>query len=114
MLAGCASDSPEQHSTRASILDSPEEVLSLRWLDSADLQRDLTAALTRDDTRFIGVYGYAPFTPGVERSVASRYGIRYLQGTSDAIQNHEHFRLNQLASSYAEQYNKLLLQRLRQ
>lgn len=113
MLAGCASDSSEQHSTHAGTLDSPE-VRGLRWLDSADPQRDLTAALARDDSRFIGVYGYAPFTPGVERSVASRYGIRYLQGTSDAIQNHEHFRLKQLASSYAEQYNKLLLQRLKQ
>ena len=114
LLTGCASDSSrEQQPQRPSIFDSAE-VRSLRWLDSADPQRDVSAALARRDTRFIGVYGYAPLTPGVERATASRHGIRYLRGTSDAIRGPEHQRLNRLASNYATHYNQLLLQRLKQ
>ena len=52
-------------------------------------------------------------TPGVDRAVASRHGIRYLRGTADAIQNDEHMRLNQVAYRYAERYNKILQQRFR-
>ena len=88
-------------------------VRSLRWIDTADPQRDISSALARGDRRFIGVGGYTLDTPGVEHSLASRYGIRYLP-TTDSISGPEHARLHQLALSYAERYNKLLLERLKQ
>jgi hypothetical protein len=104
----CASASPP-----ATASDSAA-VQSLRWLDSADAQRDLSSALGRGDRRFIGIYGFTRLVPGVDVSLASRYGVRYLRGTSDALESREHARLNSLARNYAERYNKLLLERLKQ
>ncbi len=109
-LAGCASTSPSAQHTP----DISPAVRSLRWLDTADPQSDLSSALARGDRRFIGVGGYTVVTPGVEHSLASRYGIRYLAGTTDSILGSEHARLQHLAMSYAERYNKLLFERLKQ
>ncbi|HEX8371848.1 MAG TPA: hypothetical protein VF585_03640 [Chthoniobacterales bacterium] len=112
LSVGCASTSPIARRSPASGAADSRAVRSLRWLDSADPQRDLAAALDRGDRRFIGVYGYAPFTPGVEPPLFSR--VRYLNGTADVIEGQEHSRLNRLAYHYAETYNRLLLQRLKQ
>jgi len=88
----------------------------LRWLDRADPQRDLAAALARGDRRFVGVYGYSADVPGVDspdQGLLKRYGVRYLRGTSDAMTSQEDERLNKLAHRYAKKYNGLLLQHLR-
>jgi hypothetical protein len=89
-------------------------VRNLRWLYDADPQRDLHAALARDDTRFLGVYGFAAFTPGISQDsrIVQRHGIRYLDGTSDALENKEHSHLTFAATAYARTYNQLLLRHL--
>jgi len=112
-LAGCASRSPAvQHPEPSHDSDSPG-VRSLRWLDSADPHRDLNDSLARGDTRFVGVYGYTTVIPGVERSGAFRHGVRYLRGTSDALESREHARLNRLAFEYARRYNQMLAEHLK-
>ena len=111
LTAGCAHTLPAPLTSPPSAFDS-RAVRSLRWLDSADPERDLGAAWARGDRRFVGVYGYAAITPGVEHALALRQSTRYLAGTSDAIEGREHLRLCRLATRYAERYNQFLLQRL--
>ena len=57
----------------------------MRWFDCAEPQHDVTAALAREDTRVIGVCGYAPLRHAVRRPEAAWHGIQLLSGTSDAI-----------------------------
>ena len=88
----------------------------LRWLDRADPERDLAAALARGDRRFVGTYGYTATVPGAGSPydpLPKRYGVRFLRGTSDAMTSQEDERLNDLARRYAKKYNQLLLQHLR-
>lgn len=62
------------------------------------------------DPRFIGIYGYVYCTPGVEKndlSLTDKYGIRCLDGISDAIEN-EHGKLIETAIKYTEEYNHIL------
>ena len=115
IMAGCTPISPSPSAWQQAHPSTSETqaVRSLRWLDSADPRRDLSASLARGDTRFLGIHGYTSFVPGVDRSIASHHGVRYLDGTSDAIRGPEHARLNRLASTCAERYNKLLLEHLK-
>src|SRR5215510_243685 len=56
------------------------------WLNTADPERDLADAFKRDDRRFIGVYGYTAYTPGVSDDASDltrKYGVRYIEGTTD-------------------------------
>ena len=68
------------------------------------------------DLRFIGINGYACYTPGVgpdDQSLTERHGVKCLDGTSDVIENEEHFRLTQIARKYARAYNLILLKKLK-
>ena len=105
-VSGCVSAPPPA---------DPSSVEQLRWLDTADPQTDLRAALKRRDTRFFAVFGYAADTPGVpwDSPELRRHGMKYIHGTSDAVRGREHGRLNSKAKEYAGRYNRLLLHYLR-
>ena len=103
--AGCAS----HH--RASDRSTVQRPRDLRWLEKADPERDALKAIARRDYRFLGVYGFAPFTPAVAPEIASRYGVKYIEGTSDAIRGRRDVHYHHLAKMYAAQYNTVLLQR---
>lgn len=113
LVAGCAE--PRHTSPSLPLTSNSGGEQKLRWLYSANPQRDLKEALSRGDRRFIGVYGFAPTVPGIgpENPLCKRYGVRYLEGTSDAITSEEDYKLNDLAEKYAEKYNLLLVQHLR-
>jgi hypothetical protein len=94
----------------------------LRRLESADPAADVTTAIARGDLRFLGIAGYTVTVPGVlsvtgppsdkdnERLVA-RHGVRVIEGTSD---DKAVLAFQMAAIRYAERYNTLLLQHLKQ
>jgi hypothetical protein len=88
-------------------------VAKLRWLEHADPIVDAQNALASKDHRLVGVYGYTLSAPGIEtsqqRTYQERYGIRPIEGTSDALESEEHERLVRKATEYAERYNRHML-----
>lgn len=80
-------------------------------------EKDITINLEKKDTRFIGVYNYAVSLPGIltqEQSyIKDKYGVRMIEGTSDAIESDEHAKLMTLAYKYAKEYNQKLLEILK-
>ena len=87
-------------------------VRQMKWLDSADPERDVPAELNRGEKRFLGTYGLPSDAPGVDKATADQYGIRFIDGTGCAIYGREHERLDNLANDYARRYNVLLLRKL--
>jgi hypothetical protein len=79
-------------------------------LDHAEA--DANEAISHGDLRFLAVQGYSLEIPGVTGDVSkieATYGIKFLSGTSDVIENNEHQRLDVNAREYALRYNKTLL-----
>ena len=107
LLVGCAAHQRARKDPTAAA-----QIRTLRWLESANAERDVAAAVKRRDFRFIGIYGYVPYTPAIAPEIAERYGVRYLQGTSNSLHGPGGGRLQRLAVSYAKQYNTFMLQRL--
>jgi hypothetical protein len=96
--------------------DDSEVVSQLRWANSANPDRDIAAAISKKDTRFIGLYGYATYVPGIDdgdTALVTMHGVRYLEGTSDGLRSPEHSRLNTLARNYATRYNVILVHYLK-
>jgi hypothetical protein len=84
------------------------------WLDAANPEREVADALKRNDRHFIGVYGYTGYTPGVSETsdLPKKYGVRYIEGTTDALKNEQHRFAVERATEYARHYNELLVQKL--
>lgn len=89
------------------------EVEQLRWVEMADPIADAKAAIGRKDFALLGVRGYTWLLPGVEESkkfeYSEKYGKRLIEGTDDVVLGTEHQRLIQLATKYAEKYNRYVL-----
>ncbi|MBA1444677.1 MAG: hypothetical protein M3H12_04045 [Chromatiales bacterium] len=97
---------------------SPEErdaVTSLTWLKNADAATDADTAIKRGDHRLIAMATRNPTLPGVPVESSSKAksvcGIRYLEGSTDAVVSDLHLQLLQAAQEYAEQYNHIMLKR---
>lgn len=88
-------------------------VEKLRWIESANPDLDARQAIKRKDFRLRAIYGYSLIVPGVEQTnyveYQKKYGFNPIEGTSDSLVNAEHARLNQLAYTYAEKYNEVIL-----
>lgn len=94
---------------------------ALRRLENADPAADVTAAIGREDLRFLGIAGYTVTVPGVlsvtgqpsnkedERLVA-RHGVRVIEGTSD---DQATLAFQLAAIRYVERYNTLLLKHMK-
>jgi len=94
----------------------------LRRLESDDPAADVTAAIARGDLRFLGIAGYTVTVPGVlsvsgqpsnkdNERLVGRHGVRVIEGTSD---DKAVIAFQLAAIRYAERYNTLLLQHLKQ
>jgi hypothetical protein len=73
---------------------------------------DAKAAVARGDRRLLAVYGIALEVPGVDADVATlrqQYGLRILEGTSDAIKGPQDRLFNDNARSYAKRYNNSIV-----
>lgn len=92
------------------------QIEQLRWIEKANPATDAEAALERNDHTLLAVQGYTWVIPGTDESKKSeyktRYGVRVIQGTSDAVISKEHLRLIRLATEYAANYNRHLLRHL--
>jgi len=88
---------------------------SIAALDAAT---EVQKAIRKADLRFVAVCGYVCFPPGVDLSdstvlrAARTRAFHYIEGTSDAIMNDAVARLNGVAATYAERYNRLLARHL--
>lgn len=89
----------------------------INQLKHADPKADLDAALAKGDFRFVALHGIGPMVPAVEdydvEVVEKRYGIRYIENTTDKPQDEQEKELNTTAWGYAEKYNSLLRKTVR-
>ena len=80
----------------------------------ADPTNDCESAFAAGDFHFVGVYGYSLELPGIPEGFANliRLEKRYkvVAGTSDNWRNGSDAAFNRTAQSYAEDYNKLLIE----
>jgi hypothetical protein len=88
----------------------------LRSLNVENAVEDARKALKAGDRNVLGVYGYTTDVPGLPpalredpRSLRTTYGIRMIEGTTDAPSSEEHEKLNDNAYRYAEKYNQTIL-----
>jgi hypothetical protein len=116
LVGGCAS---EQEHKPTRVVTSGTAILktTLRALNTEDPAADLRTNIGNGDYRFIDIYGFVCYPPGVteqELPLVSKYGMRALDGTSDAIESDEHAALMRKAVKYAETYNELLVHEVSQ
>ena len=86
-----------------------EQVTQLK-VDAAET--DARAAVARGDQRLLAVYGITVEVPGVDTNVATlrqQYGLRILEGTSDAIKGPQDRLFNENARKYAKKYNHIII-----
>jgi hypothetical protein len=88
-----------------------EAARPLKWLYDANPDNDFEAAVAKKDYRFIGLYGYSLYVPGVPiKCLDYKKDIKAIEGTSDAVMGYEHSKLIAIAQAYAEHYNfKMML-----
>jgi len=73
---------------------------------------DAKKAIAINDFRLLAVRGYTIEVPGIKESVSKiekKFGIKIIEGTSDAFEGPEHKYLNEIARKYAEQYNQTII-----
>ncbi len=98
---------------------TPKVAILWRTLENLNLPNpaeDAEKHIVNNDFRFIGIFGYSCYSPGVDKdnlSLTEKYGIRCLEGTSDVIEDDLHMRLFEEAIKYAETYNRALLKKLK-
>ncbi|MCP5161202.1 MAG: hypothetical protein H6999_05005 [Hahellaceae bacterium] len=84
------------------------------WLYDANPNEDALSSISRGDYRFVAVYGYSLVIPGVPMDCFSSFAeiekwTKPIDGTSDAVDNYEHAKLNEIARVYAGWYNVQIL-----
>ena len=86
-------------------------------MKEGDPKADLDAALAKGDYRFLALKGIGPMVPAVDDydmdMVVKRFGLRYIENTSDKPQDEQEKELGTVAWGYAEKYNSLLRQKVR-
>lgn len=86
-----------------------KDIAALKWLESANPKEDAESVLKLNNTKIIGVYGFIVFYPGIDCTEGCEVKNSYIiEGTSDDLCNEEHDRLNSMAWSYAETFNKII------
>ncbi|MES9841311.1 MAG: hypothetical protein ABW134_12220 [Candidatus Thiodiazotropha endolucinida] len=81
----------------------------MKWLESADPEKDFEIAIKNNDLRFKAIGGYSLSTPGVEIECVGIDNVTVIEGSTGLIEGKEHFKLVKLAGTYAEKYNKKML-----
>jgi len=93
--------------TEVTILENELSKLNLE-----NPKMDLIIQIGRNNFRFIGLYGYTAYFPGIEkkdRSYLNKYGTFMIEGTSDSIESAKHEKFILKAKKYSEIYNSALL-----
>lgn len=91
--------------------------LNLYSVQFTSPNEDLKKTLAQQDKRFIGIRSYALVIPGItggpSNEEVKRYGYRVVAGTTDALSAPWQSELQSRARSYAERYNRLLMEELK-
>jgi hypothetical protein len=93
-----------------------DKYAELRKLKIENAVQDALKSIESKDYRLLAVRGYALNVPGVSedvRSIETSYGIKIIEGTSDAIEGPEHKRLNDNARAYAKIYNRTIVDKVK-
>jgi hypothetical protein len=90
---------------------------ALREYRQADPRMELEKALANGDDRFVGLMGFAAYFPGTEDTdfyvtYGKTHGGKIIPFTSDALESDTHEKFQRVARDYAEEYNRLLLERI--
>ena len=97
----------------ASPASAIDPVAELQWLKNANPIVDANKAIKNNDYKLLGVYGFSLTIPGVNKPTEfehqKKYGVKPIEGTSDALKNKEHAELNRMAYEYAKKYNEVIL-----
>ena len=85
-----------------------------KWLDTANVDREVKKARSRNDRRLIGIRGYTLIVPGVTNrdpnNVPPGYRVVAIEGTSDALEGRGQDRFQEKLVWFAERYNSGLLE----
>lgn len=97
--------------TKTQDASAKEKVIKqMEWLYSAKPDRDFQSAVERKDFRYMGLYSYSLYVPGVDPScVSSKNDIKPIEGTSDVVLGYEHAKLIAIAGEYARDFNTRML-----
>jgi hypothetical protein len=81
-------------------------IKEMKWLYTANPDKDFEKAVKIGDFRFIGIYGYRLAVPGVDiKCLDVRKDVNPIKGTTDAVLGYEHSKLIAIAGAYANYYN---------
>jgi hypothetical protein len=85
----------------------------IQKMDLEHPEKDAKKNILRGDSRFLGIYGYSVTFPGTPEDVPSwdrvhQHGYRGIAGTADTVFGEEHRRLIEVATRYAERYNRYI------
>jgi hypothetical protein len=87
----------------------PEMVAQLKVTNA---ESDARSAVAHGDKRLLAVYGYTLMVPGVHddaSALRAKYGLRILNGTSDAYKDSSDREFNENARKYASIYNRIVV-----
>ena len=83
---------------------------ALGQLNLADPEHDADQRLAEGDQRVIGIHGYSVSFPGVPPDASipldQEGEFRTIEGTSDCVLGPRHLELIEIATGYAERYNR--------
>ncbi len=112
-LSGCNVTADDKSGNAA----MPDHLKALTWTESADVEADVQKAIANKDYRLFAIAGRGERMPGVDAKQMSdlkqRCGVKYLEGSTDAIRDDEHMQLLQKAYQYAEGYNQSMVRHCR-
>lgn len=110
ILSAC-SGAAEERSTMMNE-ESPQYLSSLMWVKTADAAEDAKAAIEQKDFRLWVAAGRGERAPGLDNAMAGelkeRCGVKYIQGSTDALRSSEHKALLKQAYQYAGDYNAII------
>jgi hypothetical protein len=92
--------------------DAVMKAEDVRHLLVGQAEKEAKSALARGDRRLLAVYGLTLEVPGVSddvRRLRSQFGLRILEGTSDATTGAQDRQMNLNARKYAIQYNRVVI-----
>jgi len=105
LLIGCLLLLPSCAQSEYDVVESKIKT-QMGWLYKANPDDDFQAAIRNKDYRFIGIYGYSLYVPGVDlKCISVEKDVNPIEGTSDAVLGYEHAKLIAIAGVYAEHYN---------
>jgi hypothetical protein len=95
--------------TKPTDIMKADEVAQLKI---ANAESAAKSAVAQGDRRLLAIRGYTIEIPGVRgetTALRAKYGIRMLEGTSDAYENQNSQQINENARKYASIYNRVVI-----